>query len=249
MRPIIILLVLAAAIAAIIVYRRKNSNTSLEKMQIENQKDDFALMVEPDSAVSFGYKCIWIAVKTIDKDSVASVLGLKNFMACNWKFGIERAYENKVFVSPPVGNWTLAVGWGLTDFKTESEFDESVGLKQKIDLLSKSFGEAQLFATHRVTEYHCWAKSVNGKTVRYYSYLGERLKNLLVEGSPTPVESVLNLVNTFSKEANEDDYFERTDITFPDEDMVMKIAESWSVNPMLLEERKDILPGLGLISK
>ena len=71
----------------------------------------------------------------------------------------------------------------------------------------------------------------------------------MIEGDPTPIESNVNLANTFSEEAKDENYFERTDITFPDEELVMKVAEAWSVNPTTLEGRKDISTGLGLVGR
>jgi hypothetical protein len=249
MKLILPILILGLIIIAVIAFRRSKTRVAPAQADLASQKEDFALIIEPDSAVSFGYKCVWIAVKTNDKDRVAKILGLKYVMACNWKYGIQKAYEDKIFISPPVGNWTLVIGWGLVDFNPKSEIDETVGFKRKINALSKEFGEAQLFTSHRITDYHSWAKSINGETVRYYSFIGERLENILIEGEPTPIETNLNLANTFSEEAKDENYFERKDITFPDEELVMKIAEAWSVNPTKLEVRKDVLPGLGLVGR
>jgi hypothetical protein len=249
MKLIIPLLILGIIIITVFAYRGSKTKVTTRQAGLASQKEDLTLIVEPDSAVSFGYKCIWIAVKTNDKDRVAEILGVTNVMACNWKNGIHKAYENKVFISPTVGDWTLAIGWGLVDFNPKSELDETAGFKRKLDALSKEVGEAQLFATHRITDYHSWAKSINGKTVRYYSFIGERLENILIEGKPTPIESNLNLANTFSEEAKDEKYFERADIIFPDEELVMQVAEAWSVNPTTLEGRKDISAGLGLVSR
>jgi hypothetical protein len=174
--------------------------------------DEMALMILPDNPVSFGYKCIWIAVRTNDKDKVAHMLGIKNKMACNWKYGIEKAYERKVFISPSVGQWTFAIGWGLADFTPKSELEETIGLKAKIDALSKEFGEAQIFATHRVSDAHSWAKSINGQTVRYYAWAGE---SVLIEGEPTTIEIELNLANTFLEEAQDENYYEQANILSP----------------------------------
>jgi hypothetical protein len=247
MQFIIPLLILGAALLAVFAYRRFKASVPPGGARLASPEDDLSAMIEPDSPVSFGYKCIWMAVKTNDKDRVARLLGIENVMACNWKFGIQKAYQDEVFISPAEGEWTLVVGFGLADFKAESELDEAVGFKRKINAVSTVFGEAQLFVTHRITDYHCWARSINGVTTRYYSYIGERLENILIEGDPTPVESKLNLANTFSGEAKNENYFERTDISFPDEELVMKVAEAWSVNPTRLEGRPDIAPGLGLV--
>jgi hypothetical protein len=247
MKFIIPILVLALIVIAVLIYKRFNKKIKNWPVTSDSEKDSPAMIAEPNGVVSFGYKCIWIAVNTHDRDRVAEILGIKNLIACNWEKGIEKAYENKIFISPSVGIWTLIAGWGLVDFEPKNELDEAKGFKQKIDILSKEFGEAQLFFTHRVTEYHGWAKSINGTTTRYYSFLGERFENILIEGEATPFEKQLNLANTFSEEAKDENYYEREDIVFPDEELVMKIAEVWSVNPTTLEDRTDISKGLGLV--
>jgi hypothetical protein len=53
----------------------------------------------------------------------------------------------------------------------------------------------------------------------------------------------------FSKEAEAENYWEREDLDYADEELVMKIAENWSINPTKLTERKDIKKELGLIGK
>ena len=56
----------------------------------------------PDSPVSFGYKCMWYAVKTEDKQELADFLELKNISVSNWQSGIPKAYEGFVFITPPI---------------------------------------------------------------------------------------------------------------------------------------------------
>ncbi len=69
----------------------------------------------PDSPVNFGYKCMWYAVKTVDKQKLAEKLGLNNVSDCNWHTGIERAYKGSVFITPAIDGWTLACGLGLAE--------------------------------------------------------------------------------------------------------------------------------------
>lgn len=90
-------------------------------------------------------------------------------------------------------------------------------------------------------------ESNKGKIVRAYCFLGESGENLIVEGEPTDFEKEYKLINTLSKEAQNDKYFEREDLFYPDEEFVMKVAENWSINPQTLEERKDVKNELGII--
>lgn len=199
-----------------------------------------------DRPISFGYKCMWFAIKSVHTEELVKTLNLTNTRPCNWELGIEKAYESSVFITPPINGWTIACGRGLPygDSKEGIEFVKSI-----LQNLSKDYGEAQFFCTHRVTEYHCWIKAVEGNIQRVYSYLGEANENIMIEGEADDFEKSLHLVDTFSDEAKEKNYFERSDITLPDEEILMKVAENWSINPSTLESRNDIMPVLGLLGQ
>lgn len=198
----------------------------------------------PDTPVAFGYKCVWFAVRTDQKQRLAEFFKLKRVVDCNWAIGIEMAYKGSVFISPPVSGWTLVCGWGLP----LGDSKEGIGkVKRLLIQLAQEFREAQFFCTHRVTEYHCWMKATDGKIIRVYSYSGYSGENLVVEGEPTEYEKTLNLANTFSTEAKDLKYFDRSDLTWPNEETVMHVAGSWSVDPTLLEERYDVPRELGLM--
>jgi hypothetical protein len=201
---------------------------------------------QQDNPINFGYKTVWVAVKTNDKLGISKILELKNVKPSNWKSGIENAYHKSVFITPQIGDWTLAVGMGLPLGDSLESIEK---LEEILNKLSTEFGEAHFFGTHRVVEYHNWMKSVNGKMVRIYSYVGERMENIKVFGNPTEPETKLNLFNSLSEEAKSDAYFDREDLVFADEELVMKIAEHWSVNPTTLTERKDIKNELGFVGK
>jgi len=198
-----------------------------------------------DRAVNFGYKTFWVAVRTDNKKRISEILELKNTKACNWKVGIAESYNNSIYITPQTGKWTLVCGTSLLDKNNDK--DNIIAVKKILENLSAEFGEAQFFGTHRVVEYQSWMKAVNGRIVRAYCYVGESGENLIVEGEPTAFEKRYNLVNTFSKEAQNDAYFEKEDLFYPDEEFVMLIAENWSINPQKLEERKDIKNELGII--
>lgn len=193
--------------------------------------------------VSFGYKCVWFAVKSSNTEEVANALHLKNVKPSGWQEGINSAYKGKVYVTPPIEGWVLAVGWGLP----VGDSEESIAALQKqANQLSQQFGEAQFFGTHRVVEYHCWLKSINGEIKRLYSYIGESGENLGIIGEPTDAESNYILIDTASEEAKQESYWERENLTIADEEIVMQIAEKWSVNPTTLEDRNNI-KDLGLL--
>lgn len=236
MSKIVLLSAIVILITISIWYAKKKDKK--EKTLLE----DKTLDIKEDSPVSFGYKCVWFSVKTTD-NKIAEHLNLKNISYANWQLGIEKAYSTNIFISPPVEGWTFIVGWGLPDSDTEEGL---LKIQSLADSLSLHYGEAQFFATHRAVEYHCWLKSVNGKTERLYSYLGEKGKNILIIGQPTDAEKDFNLINTFSAEAKLEDYFEDEELIYPDEELVMQIAEKWSINPIKLDTYKNYR-GIGLL--
>ncbi len=122
-------------------------------------------------------------------------------------------------------------------------------LENLLNNLSSKYGEAHFFGTHRVVEYHNWMKSINGKIERVYAYIGESNQNIKVSGQLTLPEKKLTLFNSLSKEAKSNTYWDREDLDYPDEELVMKIAENWSINPVKLSQRTDIKQELGLIGK
>ena len=198
----------------------------------------------PDTPVNFGFKCQWFAVYTTDTKKLADWLGVKDATPCNWKNGIEYAYQNSVFISPPVDGWSLAIS-KLQLPVAQTEEDARL-IKTMVEDLSKEYSRAQYFGTYRVIGYDCWMKAENGRLERAYASVDGA--NTIVEGEPTPVEQKFNLINTLSEEAtNDPDYYDREDLKWPNESITMDIAAAWSVNTQDLEGRKDIAPGVGLV--
>ena len=200
-----------------------------------------------DNPVGFGYKMIWIAVKTNQKNRLAEIIKLEQIQNANWESGINDAHDEGIFITPQIGEWTLITGNGLVKISDNPE--NLTEFENLINSLSAEFGEAQFFGTHRVVEYHCWMKSKAGKMERIYAYIGESMENIKVYGLPTEAEEGLNLFNSLSDEAKNEAYFEREDLIYANEELVMKIANAWSVNPTALAERTDIKAELGLIGK
>jgi hypothetical protein len=237
---ILIILGIVAFIALSVWYAKRNGATA------EYKSEPKQILSEQDKPIDFGYKIVWIAVKTDNKSELSKILGLKNVKPSNWTSGIENAYENGVFITPQIGDWTLAVGMGLPLGDNKESIEK---LEKVLNELSSEFGEAHFFGTHRVVEYHNWMKSVNGKMERIYSYVGESMENIKVFGNPTEPEKELKLFNSLSEEAKSDEYFDREDLDYADEELVMKIAENWSINPTKLTERTDIKNELGMVGK
>lgn len=143
----------------------------------------------------------------------------------SWSHGIERAYQRDedIFITPPVDGWILVVGVSPEETPEETH--------SNLERLSAIFSEAQYFATDRVVEYHAWARAAAGTLMRYYAYLGEAGEVLAAVGEPTPIEISAGIPAGVT----------------PDEELVMRVAGGWSVDPSRLEERSDLAPGFGLL--
>lgn len=195
-----------------------------------------------DEPINFGYKNLWFAVRTDSKEDLANLLDIKILGKANWQNGVEQAYDYRIFITPLVNSWTLICGNGLLTLLDKDSSDIQI-----LNKLSKNYREAQYFYTHRITDYHIWAKSENGELKRYYSYIGEQGENIKIEGQPTDIEKGFKLIDTHSDEAKNDNYLDNEELVFPDESLVMDIAQNWSVNPTILETYKDIKKEFGLV--
>jgi hypothetical protein len=196
----------------------------------------------PNVPVSFGYKLTWLAVRTTEAKAVAQALHLQGLQQCSWEHGVEGAYAQTVFVTPAVAGWTLVAGRTLPFLPDPASVPAAEAL---VSQLSQQFGEAQYFSSQRVIEAHGWVKGLKGKIVRAYAYVGDQGETVVATGPLSAVEPP-TLVNTRSLAAQRDTaYLERPDLTTPTEELVMKIAAQWSVDPTTLDTRHDITPGFG----
>lgn len=180
-----------------------------------------------DAPISFGYKCAWYALRTNDVEEVVAAMRLKSVAQATWVEGIDAAYADKVFVTPPLDEWVLAAGWRLF-----YAGDSPSSVEPLLTKLSKKFGEAQYFCSYRVADAHCWALARAGKTVRAFGYLGERGEITWKKGRATKAELELG--------------DEVLDFPGPSESDVMEVAGAWSVNPSEIET-KFIEPSFGRI--
>ena len=245
MKVFIISLCFIFLILIILFYKLIKTKPKHSFQKDKSTKSVFQVSTEFDKPLNFGYKNLWFAVKNVkSKNEIVELLNLDVLGNSNWQNGIHQAYDSKIFITPEVEGWTLICGTGLLN-KLEDENEEIV----MINKLSSKYGEAQFFYTHRVSECHIWAKSINGKLVRYYSYIGEQGENLKIEGEETDFEKNFNFVNTKSENAQNENYLDDESLIYPDEFIVMKIAKNWSIDPSEIELYKNIKLEFGLVCK
>lgn len=201
----------------------------------------------PDAPVSFGRKMSWLAVKTEDSAGVIELLPVTGIQPANWRTGFVAAYGGHVFISPPVNGWTLIVSQQLPELPEENRTDELTPL---LASLSDKFRESQYFATHRVVGYHAWALFKKGREVRAFAYLDAKGEYLANRGDQTDGESALgyDYFDPEDPDAQSDTYWDRSDLCYPDEEHVMEVASTWSVNPQTLENSR-LAEGTGWIGQ
>jgi hypothetical protein len=195
----------------------------------------------PSPPMPFGYKTAWFAVRSEDVDAVARAIELQNPEPVNWQYGVRHAgeyNEYQIFVTPPVQGWVLAVGmpivWEADDYAQE----RMIGL-------SKQFRETQLFGSVRTSDVYLWARAVDGKLVRLF-YEGDGQRRVI--GKQTDAEKALgfNFFDSSSSESSQPGYWQRKDLTYPDEECVLKIAAKWSMDPSKVDQM-GLPPSLGLL--
>ena len=200
---------------------------------------EFGPIENPDLPLPFGSEMAWLAVESTATREVARTVGLKGAREATWEEGVKAAYLSSVFVTPPLGDWTLIASTGL--FPTDRV--EAL-VKPILDRLSRKFADAQYFCSQQKVGLHVWARGKKGVLVRGFGWLGQSSTTLWNEGAITREERTLGY--QFS-----DGQFsvvgptETEKITTPNEECVMQLASLWSINPTTLDEHfKEPLPGL-----
>jgi hypothetical protein len=200
---------------------------------------DYSGGADPDLPVPFGPKMAWLALDTRDTEAVATALGLREARAATWAEGIDAAHQSSVFVTPPLADWTLAVGTALFPPDRAEAF-----VKPLLERLSRQFGDAQYFCTHQDVELHLWARARQGQLVRGYGWLGEKGLTLWDEGGQTKEERDLGF-RSFDWRSPAVEQAQNKDVTLPDEGGVMQLAYLWSIDPTTLDEQfKEPVMGL-----
>ena len=211
------------------------------------------ISIQPDMPVGFGYEIDWMAVKSSDTEAVARHFGVAGSgEAANWQSGLDAVYDREgpfAFVTPPVDGWTLVV----SNLHFAQSFGALARVKGVIAAASHKFGECQYFGSYRVVDFAAWHRSVNGRLIRGYAYVGWEGVITANEGAVTAIEQELGFgeitglspdeVLDLAYEAEEDPEHAKTRL--PNEEDPLRVAAAWSINPMMLGERTDLPPGVG----
>lgn len=172
---------------------------------------------DPDIVTQgFGYKDQWLAVRSDSTAEVAAALGLREPRWLLWDNGKEEAAKggDHVMLTPAIDGWVIVTGEATHP-----------GNEPLLAYLSGRFGEAQAFATHRVSEYHHWSRWRNSVRTRSFAIVMGDVEEQ--EGEPTGIEKEL-LLPVYENNAYID----------VSEQELMRVAADWSVAPCNLGQRE-----------
>jgi hypothetical protein len=170
----------------------------------------------PEAPVGFGYKMSWLVVRSDDPAQVVELLDLHDQRPCGWSTGVHLAYDHHglVFVTPAVQGWVFAIHASLPSLGWEPDEPAWSALMAR---LAGRFDEVQYFATHRVAEYHAWARFVGGVELRAFAFSADEDEPLADRGEAVEAEGLDGEHG-------------------PCEDDVMRVAAAWSMDPTALDE-------------
>ncbi len=214
----------------------------------------FYVRSEPqDVPIPFGPKMAWLAIETTDTAAAARAIGLvgadsrpsnssgkgsaarwqgsalRGVEEATWGKGIEAAHRGAVFVTPPVGDWTLAVGTPL--FPRPGR--EQTLLVPFLQRVSRTFSEVQYFCNHRDVDLFIWARARGGRVDRAFGRLGALDGSCWEIGEPTTEEQNLGLLFTEGRPPQVDAGSEPGPEPLSDE-WLFQLAGHWSVDPTQL---------------
>jgi len=170
-----------------------------------------------EHAVSFGYKCAWLAVKAPPAAVLKALVGEPR--RAGWQAGVAAAYEGSVFVTPAVAEWTLVVSTALFDEANSDVVAYVARVAKAVNC------PTQLFATDRVIGLSAFVSvDATGNVVRAYCHDGN--ETVVNEGKPTAGEKKLGFAFGSVDDVDEE--------AIPDEEAIMAIAGTWSLDPQTL---------------
>jgi len=176
-----------------------------------------------ETMVGFGGKQAWLAVRDGDPVTLLAALGLRDLGDASWRDGVDLAYltDDRLAVTPLLPGardtrWILATGRHLLTAPVDIT-----------ELSGELHTEVQFFATHRVTELHRWQRAADGVLIRSFGYVGQTGEVTSWRGDPDPAERDAGLPGAFE---------EGTTVLVAEQD-VLKLANSWSIDPTTLTGR------------
>ncbi len=163
----------------------------------------------PERASEF-FDASWIATKAPTIDELAKLLNLTDTVSASWREGLEAvlgdywhgpedAQWSRVYLTPRLGSWRLAVGgwFGFREKKGGKDgFRPVARLCRK---LSKRFGQAHAFTSQGRMDLYAWILAHDGQVTRELVSDGKVMTD---RGTPLPIE--VRLKKAWIKQLDED---------------------------------------------
>lgn len=165
----------------------------------------------------------WLTIRSQNSSAILKALHLHSPTPCSWAEGLAGMSENNLFVSAPIGGWTLVLGPALPD--PSADIDKCYHLLTK---LSMKLGHVEFFWRNPALNGHAWAQVECGQIIRAYAWAGETLWN---QGERTAAEHELQMRSRpYGQEAARPPWssigFERANM-----EKVPLLAQRWSLDP------------------
>jgi hypothetical protein len=164
--------------------------------------------------LSFGRGCGWLAVRGAEPAAVVAALRLEAVRPADWRRGVRAAYEGRVFVTPVIDGWVLAVSTRLPEAGPGADEPLTPFL---VDLSRRLDATVLAFATNPQVGYSHVARAEAGTLRRARADVGEPRRRLFDRGDAR----LDGLPATAA----------------PTAEQVFAVAGRWSVDPDQLDDR------------
>lgn len=135
--------------------------------------------------LSFQPPSAWVVIRSHQWPAIQAALRLNRTTLCSWSEGAGSLGENQLFVSSPIGSWTLVIGPGLPN--PAADIDRCYHFLTR---LSAELGHVEFFWHDRALSHHAWAQAECGQIIRAYAWAEQTLWS---QGPVTAAEKELGM--------------------------------------------------------
>lgn len=172
----------------------------------------------------------WLAVQGATPEALVNALGLRHINECGWAEGLSAAGQERVFISPRIGDWTLVIGDNLPD----PADDVDVAFRF-LTGLSDDLGHVQYFSACRALGHHAWIKLYQGKVVRAFAWAGQTIWN---QGPMSSAEIKLGASCLNFLEDEHLTWRDQQEVSAGNIEIIPALAARWSIDPAAIDARK-----------
>lgn len=174
-------------------------------------------------------------VPAVASAELAAALRLRTVLPANWAAGLRECVQQGVFVTPPVGGHTFAVG---ADLRALLLADPEASA-ELLTALSQQFGEALWFCSDDEADGYGWMRAAAGTLLRGVVFRGEQ--GVVFEcGTITRDEQDLGCFVALPFDSSDDGQH-----WWPDHRLVLALAERWGADPRRITGE----PGVGCVGR